>query len=631
MEKWQVADSSELYNVDRWGCGFFSVGDLGNLELSGSPQGAAIDLKQLIDELVERGIDTPILLRFRDIVRKRLADIAGSFGHAFEEYSYDGRYRGVYPIKVNQQRHLVEDLVGFAAEHHIGLEAGSRPELLIVLALLEDPEALIICNGYKDRGYIETALLAQRLGRNPVIVIEKPSEVPLVLTIAEELGIEPVLGVRAKLSTPGKGRWKTSSGDRAKFGLTALQIAEVVHTLRAADKLDWLRLLHFHIGSQVTGIRTFKTALREATRIYVELVKMGAPMGMFDCGGGLGVDYDGSRTDFESSMNYTEREYALDVVGAIHAACEAEELPHPDILTESGRALVAHHSMLVFDVTGVETRPTEGVPEQPTEDDISVLHEMRDVFTNVTARNAVSAWHDALGIREEGRLGFTMGILSLEDYARLERLFWQTAGKIRQCLQRRDYIPEDLDELGRMLADTYYCNFSLFQSVPDAWAIGQLFPVLPIQRLDEEPRRRAVLADLTCDSDGKMDTFIDLRDVRRTLEVHDVRDGEPYYLAVMMVGAYQEILGDLHNLLGDTNCAHISQHPDGYQVDLVVEGDRVNDVLRYVQYSGKELVQRVRSASEKALREGRITRNEARQLLADYQRSLDGYTYLGGQ
>ncbi len=637
MKRWTVADSSELYNVDNWSNGFFEVGQTGSLQLTArrpedTEQGEKcppVDLKQLVDELVERGIDTPILLRFRDIVRRRLDDIAGAFATAMKEAEYTGKYRGVYPIKVNQQRHLVEDLVGFASTHHIGLEAGSKPELLITLALLDDPEALIVCNGYKDRSYIETALLSRKLGRDTLIVIEKPSEVDRVLSVSADLGIEPVIGVRAKLSRPGRGRWKTSSGDRAKFGLTALQIANVVERLREAGKLDCLQLLHFHIGSQVTGIRTFKSALREATRLYVELCKMGAPMGRLDVGGGLGVDYDGSRTDFESSMNYTEAEYASDVVWAIQAACEAEDLPHPDIISESGRAMVAHHSMLVFDVTGVERRPTSGRPDGPDPEEGSVLARMHELFETVTARNVHAAWHEAIDVREEGRYAFDLGLLSLPEYARLEKTFWQVCGRIEKATERLDHVPEDLEKLWPMLADTYYCNFSLFQSVPDAWAIGQLFPVLPIQRLDQEPTRRAILADLTCDSDGKLDKFIDLRDVRRTLEVHELEDDEPYYLAIMMVGAYQEILGDLHNLLGDTNTAHISQQPDGYSVDLVVEGDKIDDVLGYVQYSGKDLLQRVRNASERALREGRITRNEARNLLSAYQRGLDSYTYLG--
>jgi arginine decarboxylase len=638
VKRWTVADSSELYCVENWSNGFFEVGPNGNLLLNArrnpSDDGAEVacppvDLKQLIDELVERGIDTPILLRFRDIVRQRLADLAGAFSRAMAEAEYGGKYRGVYPIKVNQQRHLVEDLVDFARDHHIGLEAGSKPELLITLAMLDDPDALIVCNGYKDRSYIETALLSRKLGRDTLIVIEKPSEVKRVLEVSADLGIEPVIGVRAKLSRPGRGRWKTSSGDRAKFGLTALQIANVVEELRAAGKLDCLKLLHFHIGSQVTGIRTFKTALREACRLYVELCKMGAPMGKLDVGGGLGVDYDGSRTDFESSMNYTEAEYANDVVWAIHAACEAEDLPHPDIISESGRAMVAHHSMLVFDVTGVEQRPTSGRPEGPVEDEGSVIGRMVELFDTVTARNVHAVWHEAVDVREEGRYAFDLGLISLPEYAQLERAFWQVCGRIEKEAERLDHVPEDLEKLWPMLADTYYCNFSLFQSLPDAWAIGQLFPILPLQRLDEEPTRRAILADLTCDSDGKIDRFIDLRDVRRALEVHPLKDGEPYYLAIMMVGAYQEILGDLHNLLGDTHTAHISQQPDGYSVDVVVEGDRVDDVLKYVQYDGKQLLNRVRKASERALREGRITRNEARTLLAAYQAGLDSYTYLG--
>ncbi|MEZ4319310.1 MAG: biosynthetic arginine decarboxylase [Myxococcota bacterium] len=630
MARWRVEDSKDLYNIPDWGRGLFDANEQGNLTLTANSAAAPVDLKRLVDELVERGIDTPLLLRFPDIVERRLTDLAGAFNKAIDEAGYKGLYRGVYPVKVNQQRHLVEDVVRYARPHHMGLEAGSKPELLIVLALLDDPEAYIVCNGYKDRGYIQTALLAAKLGRNPIIVIEKPTEVKLILQVADELGVTPTLGVRAKLSSPGKGRWSSSSGDRAKFGLTALQIVEVVRELEDAGRLDCLRLLHFHIGSQITGIRTFKAALRESTRMYVELAAMGAPMGLFDVGGGLGVDYDGSRTDFDSSRNYSDFEYAADVVAYVMSACDDAEIPHPNLITESGRSLVAHHSMLVFDVTGVEQRPTEGRPANQQDDDPEPLRDMRSIYDSVNARTYQSAWHEALGVREEARLAFNMGLMNLEQYARMERLFWQVCGRIRAAVKRAEYVPDDLDALQNMLADTYYCNFSVFQSAPDSWAIGQLFPVVPIQRLDEEPRRRAVLADLTCDSDGKMDKFIDRRDVRRTLEVHSIDDGERYYLAIMLVGAYQEILGDLHNLFGDTNTAHISQDGDTYKIDLVVEGDRVHDVLGYVQYSSRDLIAKVRMATEEAIRTERLSRENARILLREYQRGLDGYTYLGG-
>ncbi|MCB9673761.1 MAG: biosynthetic arginine decarboxylase [Alphaproteobacteria bacterium] len=631
MARWRVEDSKELYNIPDWGRGLFDASDEGHLVLTANPDATPVDLKQLVDELVERGIDAPILLRFPDIVKRRLGDLAGAFSTAIAEQGYKGHYRGVYPIKVNQQRHLVEDIVQYARAHHMGLEAGSKPELLIVLALLDDPEAYIICNGYKDRGYIQTALLAAQLGRNPVIVIEKPSEVQPILQVSRELGVKPTLGVRAKLSSPGKGRWSSSSGDRAKFGLTALQIVEVVEELRAADSLDCLKLLHFHIGSQVTGIRTFKSALRESTRMYTELVAMGAPMGLFDVGGGLGVDYDGSKTDFDSSRNYSDYEYASDVVAYIMSACDEAGTAHPNIITESGRSLVAHHSMLVFDVTGVEQRPTEGRPPNVDAEDPEPLRDMRQIYDQVNARTFQSAWHEAMGVREEARLAFNMGLMNLEQFAQLERMFWQVCGRIRSAVKKADYVSDDLDALRHMLADTYYCNFSVFQSAPDSWAIGQLFPVVPLQRLDEEPRRRAVLADLTCDSDGKMDRFIDRRDVRRTLEVHSIEDGESYYLAIMLVGAYQEILGDLHNLFGDTNTAHIVQDESGYRIDRVVEGDRVNDVLSYVQYQSKDLIAAVRRATEEAISNGRLSRENSRILLRAYQRGLDSYTYLGGE
>ncbi|MBT3223731.1 MAG: biosynthetic arginine decarboxylase, partial [Proteobacteria bacterium] len=516
------------------------------------------------------------------------------FKQAFVDYEYRGRYRGVYPVKVNQQRHLVEDLLSFGRQHHFGLECGSKPELLVALAMMDDPEALIICNGYKDRRYVKSALLAAKLGRDPILVIEKLSEIDTIVAEAEKLGVRPKLGVRAKLSNRGKGRWHASSGDRAKFGLFARGIMELVSRLRREGYLDCLRLLHFHIGSQVTSIRTFKHALREASRLYVELARVGAPMGLFDVGGGLGVDYDGSKTTFESSVNYSEAEYASDVVYAIGSACDEAEVQHPDIVTESGRATVAHCSVLLFDILGVERLPTEGAPLAIHEDDHSDLHDLLDVYKNINAKTYQEAWHDANDLRERALHEFEFGTLNLETLARLEHLYYQTCGRIRHVARSQNYVPDDLDALEPALADTYYGNFSVFQSVPDAWAVGQLFPLLPVHRLDEKPTRRAVIADLTCDSDGKLDRFINRRDVKRVLELHQLRPGKKYVLALTLVGAYQEILGDMHNLFGDTNAVHVSMVDDNeYSIDLVLEGDRVEAVVEYVQYERRDLVHRV--------------------------------------
>jgi arginine decarboxylase len=627
MPKWTVQDSRELYAVPHWGRGLFEINDKGHLTVD-LGDGGAIDLHEVICELEERGVESPILLRFPDILKKRVVSLATAFQTAIKAHGYTGRYRGVYPVKVNQQAQLVRDLVGFLRPFHMGLEAGSKPELLVVLALLDDPKALIICNGFKDEEFIETALLAQKLGRQPILVIEKLSEIELVLQVAERTGIRPLLGVRSKLAIQGRGHWAASSGDKAKFGLASWDILRLVERLTETGYLDCLKLLHFHIGSQITAIRSFKDAVREAGRTYTELVKLGAPMGFFDVGGGLGVDYDGSRTNFRASKNYEDREYASDVVYGIQTACEAAGVPEPDIVTETGRALVAHHAALIFNVLGVAQVPSEGDPVEVTEADPRQLQEMREVHDGVRARNVQEAWHDALSTREEGLAAYNLGLLDLSQRARLEKLYWQTCGRIRAYVRRLPMVPEELLDLERHLADTYFCNFSVFQSAPDSWAIDQLFPCMPIQRLDEQPKRRAVLADITCDSDGKLDTFIDLRDVKTTLELH-TPNGAEYYLGLFLVGAYQEILGDLHNLFGDTNAVHVKLVGAGeWSIDHVFEGDTVRDVLGYVGYDGRELVQRVRQASERALKFGKITPREAKALLRAYRSGLDGYTYL---
>lgn len=627
---WSIEQSLDLYNVPYWGGGFFDINAAGHLCVRpDGPGGQSIDLAALTTELRERGIDTPVLLRFPGVVRQRLERFATVFHNAFASRDYKGRYRGVYPIKVNQQRHLVEALVDNGKRHHFGLEAGSKPELLVSLALLDDPSALIVCNGYKDESFVEMAILARQLGRDTVIVIEKYAEVELAIRVARRLGVRPRLGMRVRLSRPGHGRWRASSGDLAKFGLTPVDALRMVEALREADMLDCLCMLHFHIGSQVSAIRTFKEALEEASRFFVELSRLGAPLSLFDVGGGLGVDYDGSRTDFDYSVNYSDQEYADDVVRSIQTACDDAGLKHPDIVTESGRATVAHQSVLVFDVLGVEGPPWEGPPGDVSPDDPQPTKDLRALYDTVNERTYQQAWHDALAWREQGLQGFNLGMFSLAERARLEELFWKVVGRIRQVSKNQSYVPDDLERLDRMLAEIYYCNFSVFQSVPDAWAIDQLFPVVPLQRLDEWPDRQAVLADLTCDSDGKIERFIDRRDVKKVLELHALRPGEPYFLAMPLVGAYQEILGDMHNLFGDTNAVHVSAHPDGdYSIDLVIEGDTVNDALGYVQYDRKSLMQRMRDACEAGIRSGKVTMEQTRRLVQAYQAAIDGYTYL---
>jgi arginine decarboxylase len=525
----------------------------------------------------------------------------------------------------------VEELVEYGRPHTLGLEAGSKAELLVALAVLDTPEALIVCNGYKDRAYMETALLAQRLGRHPIIVLDRPTELEQLIKVSHELGIRPHIGVRARLSTRGAGRWTESTGDRSKFGLSAAEIVATVDRLRSEDMLDCLEMLHFHIGSQISAIQSHKEALREASRIFVGLFELGATLRYLDVGGGLGVDYDGSQTNFHSSMNYSTQEYAYDVVAAISEACNERKVPHPDIVTESGRALVAQHSVLVFDVLGVDEVRGGRVPAAPEEHEHRVIKDLHEVWSEIRGKNVLESYHDALQLKEEATSLFNLGYLDLPGRARVEELFWSCCEKILRLVRDMEYVPEELEGLERALSDTYYGNFSVFQSMPDAWAVNQLFPIMPIHRLDERPTRRGIFADLTCDSDGKVHQFIDLRDVRSVLALHTPTD-RPYYIGVFLVGAYQETLGELHNLYGDTDAVHVRVYDDGsYSVEQVVEGDSVEDVLSYVQFDRRLLTERVRRAVEAALREGKITLEESALLRRRYVQGLSGYTYLDQQ
>lgn len=632
MEKtgsWSVEDAVELYNVEGWGNEYFSVNEKGHVTVC--PPGTAapgVDLKELVDEVRERGINTPLLLRFSDILRARMDELNEAFRQAMDEYGYGGSYQGVYPIKVNQDRYLVERLTEFGRPYHFGLEAGSKPELLAVMAMLDDEDALIVCNGYKDEEYVETALLASKLGRKVILVVEKPSELELVVRMANRTGVTPRIGFRARLSTRGSGHWQSSGGDRSKFGLSASDMVAAVRYLETEGFLDSLVLLHFHLGSQISSIRAVKDALREASWLYVQLHGLGAPMGYLDVGGGLGVDYDGSRTDFGSSLNYTLQEYANDIVYGVMEVCDPEGVAHPILVSESGRATVAHHAVLVIDVLDSIELGSRTLPEALPEDYDPILEHMHGTWQETTADNALEAYHDSTSYRDQCRSLFNLGRLSLEERGLAEEIHWAVCDKALRYLRTQEEPPEELDVLERLLADTYFCNFSLFQSLPDSWAIDQLFPVLPIHRLDEEPTRRAVLADITCDSDGKIDHFIDRRDVRHVLDLHSL-DGTSYFLGIFLVGAYQEILGDLHNLFGDTHTVHVSADPDeGYRIDAVVEGDSVAQVLRYVRYTREDLMARLRRHTEEALRAKRMTRHEARHLTQMYEQGLSGYTYL---
>ncbi len=628
LEHWSTADAADLFEVARWGNGYFSVGPNGHLLVHPDKDPTkSIDLKQLVDRLQVRGIDLPILLRFTEILQHRLGELHGVFATAMKDSGYRGEYCCVYPVKVNQQRQVVEEVLRFGKPYHFGLEAGSKPELLAVIALA-DNETPIICNGFKDAEFIETAMLAQKIGRQIIPVVERFSELHLVLEYAEKLGVRPRIGMRVKLATRGSGRWQSSGGFRSKFGLTASELIKGLDLLASRGMEDCLQLLHFHQGSQITNIRHIKAALNEASRIYTELVKRGAGLRYLDVGGGLGVDYDGSQTNFESSVNYSLQEYANDVVYHVQNACDEAGVPHPTIISESGRAIVAYHSMLIFGVLGVSEQGGMGEVQEPAADAEQPLHDLWESYQNINIRNLLESYHDAQQSLDTAMNLFASGYLPLDQRSAVENIYWAICRRICKLTKSLDYVPEELEGLEAALSDTYFCNFSLFQSIPDSWAIKQLFPVMPIHRLNERPSRAAVLGDVTCDSDGKIDQFIDRRDVKRTLPLHTWQS-EPYYLGAFLIGAYQEILGDLHNLFGDTNAVHVSTDERGeVVVDAVIKGDTVREVLDYVEFDSNQLVQRLRDSIEQAVRDGRICDSQAGRFLKFYEEGLGGYTYL---
>ena len=627
---WKLHDSFETYDVKNWGKGYFGINKLGHVTVhpDKDPE-RSIDLKVLVDQLRDRGIQAPVLLRFTDILKHRIDEIAAAFRKAMDDYEYAGSYSCVYPIKVNQQRHVVEEVIHFGKEHSFGVEAGSKPELLAVLALTNGTETPIICNGFKDDEYIKMVVMAKKIGKNIIPVVEKFTELELLVKYMDELGVRQPLGIRVKLSSRGAGRWKGSAGYRSKFGLTVTEVLEAFEYLKARGYEDCLQLTHFHMGSQVSNIRKVKDALTEATRIFTELYRLGAGLKYIDVGGGLGVDYDGSQTDFESSINYSLQEYANDVVHRIKSVCDEAGVPHPIIISESGRAVVAYHSVLVFDVLGTSSFDQCIAPDELPDDAPQPIQDLFSNFRELTKKNFLESYHDAVQSMEETLNLFNLGYLSIELRALGERLFWALCRKLARMSRELDFVPEELQGLENLLSDTYFCNFSVFQSMPDSWAIDQLFPIMPIHRLLEAPTRRGVLGDITCDSDGKVDQFIDLRDVRSTLELHPHTPDEPYYLGAFLLGAYQEILGDLHNLFGDTNAVHVSLEEDGTaNVDTVIKSYTVTEVLNYVQYNAEKLTDRVRKDVERAVRQGMITVTESRQFLRFYETGLEGYTYL---
>ena len=627
-ERWSVTDASELYDVEAWGKGYFNVGANGHLWVRpGKDPARSIDLKKLVDTLVMRGINLPILVRFGEILKHRLGELHQAFRAAINENGYKGEYCCVFPIKVNQQRQVVEEVFEFGKAYKFGLEAGSKPELLVVLGLA-DNQTPIICNGFKDEEYIELAMMGCKIGRRITPVVEKFTELDLIIKHAKKLGVKPSIGIRVKLAAKGSGRWKSSGGYRSKFGLTVSEALKALERLKSEGMEDCLELLHFHLGSQITNIRQIKQAVIEAARVYVELKRSGAGLNYLDVGGGLGIDYDGSQTDFESSVNYSLEEYAGDVVHHIQNVCDDAEVPHPTIISESGRAAVAYHSCLLFNVLGVTGFGDHDVPSEPREDFEQPLIDLVQTYKSLTARNLLESHHDSQQSLDSALNMFSLGFLSLEQRSLAENLYWNISRRILQIGKQLDYFPEELEGLESLLSDTFFCNFSLFQSMPDSWAIKQLFPVMPIHRLDEKPTRHAVLGDISCDSDGKIDRFIDRRDVKHTLELHQFT-GQDYFLGAFLVGAYQEILGDLHNLLGDTNAVHVNLTETGeIQLDHVIQGDTVREVLEYVQFDWKQLVESYRKDLEIAVREGKLGYEEAGRHLRFYEEGMHGYTYL---
>ena len=631
LNGWSCEDARELYGIRNWGSGYFDVGDKGEVvvNLRNADRAASFSLKDIVAGLRARGVTLPVLLRFGDILDVRLALLNESFRKAIRDAGYRGEYRGVYPIKVNQQQQVVEEITRFGARYHHGLEAGSKAELTAALAYMHDPEAFVVCNGYKDEEFIDLALYALKMGIQTVLVLEMPGELPLILDRAERLGVRPRIGIRVRPSSKGSGRWTESSGDRSVFGLNTAQIIDAVDELRRRNALDCLHMLHCHIGSQIPSIRAIRSGISEAVRIYADLIREGARMGLLDVGGGLAVDYDGSHTNFASSSNYSLDEYCADVVEVVMSICDEAGAPHPTIVTESGRAVVAYYSVLLFNVMDVSRMETHALPEQLPAGANELLRNLWDIGQHLTAKNLQESYNDALYYRDEIRELFAHGDLALREQAMSEQIFWHIVVRVAREARNLKYVPEELRGLENALADVYYGNFSVFQSLPDAWAIEQLFPVMPIHRLNEPPKRSAILADCTCDSDGKLDCFIDLHDVRHTLPVHEWRPGEEYVLGAFLVGAYQETLGDLHNLFGDTNVVSIRLGDDGQMAYTAeIDGDSVGDVLSYVEYDPKAMAERFRNLAETAVRSGRITAEERRTLTEAYEAGLRGYTYF---
>lgn len=629
MRKWRIEDSAELYNIPGWGLKYFSINDKGHVQVTPKENGPAIDLKEVMDTLQLRDVQAPVLLRFPDILDDRIRKISECFGRAASEYEYQGKNYIVYPIKVNQMQPVVSEIVSHGNKYNIGLEAGSKPELHAVLAVNTHEDSIIVCNGYKDEDYVELAMLAQKMGRRIFIVVEKINELKLIANVARRLNVTPTIGIRIKLSSSGSGKWEESGGDVSKFGLNSSELLDALQFLEHNKMMGCLKLIHFHIGSQITKIRRIKNALREAMQFYVQLQKSGFEIDFVDIGGGLGVDYDGTRSSSgENSMNYSIQEYVNDSVSSLVDVCTKNNLKHPNIITESGRSLTAHHSVLIIQALETAQLPIWDDNEMLDEDAHELARELYNIWDKIDPARMFEDWHDALQIREEALELFSLGLLSLRDRARIEKLFWSVARDVRDLSGNMKHPPEELRKAARMLPEKYFCNFSLFQSLPDSWAIDQMFPIMPISRLDEKPTHQCTIQDITCDSDGKINRFVAPSGSSYCLNVHGIKANEPYYLGVFLVGAYQEILGDLHNLFGDTNAVHITLNKDSYEIAQIIDGQAVADVLDYVEYNPKRLVRNLETWVTACMKRGAITPEEGRQFLNNYRSGLYGGTYL---
>lgn len=629
MKKWTIEDSKELYNINGWGTSYFGINENGNVYVNPSKNNVKIDLRQIVDELALRDVTPPVLLRFPDILDNRIEKMASCFQKAAKEYDYLGESFIIYPIKVNQMQPVVDEIISHGRKFNLGLEAGSKPELHAVIAVQCKSDSLIICNGYKDENYIELAMLAQKLGKHIFLVVEKLNEIDVIAKAAKRLNVKPNLGIRIKLASSGSGKWAESGGDASKFGLTSSELLQAFDKLNEVGLHDCVKLIHFHIGSQITKIRRIQNALTEAGQYYVNLRKMGYNIEYVDCGGGLGVDYDGTRSsNSESSVNYSIQEYINDCVYSFTDVANRNGIPHPNIITESGRSLAAHHSVLVLDVLGAASLPVmpEEFEAKPT--DHKLVKDLYEIWCNLTPKTMLEDWHDADQIREDSLDLFAHGMINLKTRAEIEAMYWSVCHEINALTRDMKHIPDELRGLDKLLADKYFCNFSLFQSLPDCWGIDQLFPIMPIQRLDERPSRNCTLQDITCDSDGKISNFVAGGTLSNVLPVHALRKNEPYYIGVFLVGAYQEILGDMHNLFGDTNAAHISVRDETYHIDQIIDGETVEEVLEYVQYNPKKLVRQIEQWVTKSVKEGKLSLDEGKEFLSNYRSGLYGYTYL---